>query len=116
VESYSAYLVGGPGLVNGGEEFVPDIGDTRIGIVPALRGDYGTAWVCYISVPAPPTQARGQDKERKNHQNGQVPVSRCFSLGKLFHIYPVSLFLIGDHCLRSTVAPSIYQEGCWNRA
>ena len=106
----------GPGLVDGGEELVPDVGDTRIRIVPDLRRDYGTAWGGYISVPAPSTAARGQEKERKNRQDGKVHVKRCFYMDNVFHADPVSLIRIGDHRFRSTGVPILFQVGCGNRA
>jgi hypothetical protein len=109
--SIPAYLSSGPGLVDGGEELVPDVGDTRIGIVPDLRRDYGTARVGYISVPVPPTPARGQEKDRKNRQDGQAPVNQCFSREKIFHVDPVFLFRIGDHRFRSEGAPTFVKEG-----
>ena len=108
--STPAYLVDGPGLVDGGEERVPDIGGTRIGIVPPLRRDYGTARVGYISVSAPPTRARGQEKEREDRQDGQVPVTCCFSKEKLFHVDPGFPFRIGDRRFRSEGAPTLFQE------
>ena len=103
-------------MIDGGEELAPNVGDTRTGIVPASPRDYGTAWVGYISVPAPPIHARGQDKEQKNRQDGQVPAKRCFSMGNIFHIDPVFLFRIGDHRFRSAGDPPFFQGGCWNRA
>jgi hypothetical protein len=53
--------VDGPGLVDGGEELVPDVGDTRIG-----------------NIPAQPMHACGQDKLRKNRQEGQEDRKRYF--------------------------------------
>src|SRR5512141_2527877 len=97
VGSIPAYLLDGPGPIDGGEELAPDVGDTPIGIAPASRRGYGTVRVGYVSVPAPPIHARGQGKKRKSHQDGQVPIKLYFSLEKLFHVDPVSLFLIGDH-------------------
>ena len=110
VGSIPAYLLDGPGPIDGGEELAPDVGDTRIGIAPASRRGYGTARVGYVSVSAPPIHACGQDKKRKNHQDGQVPVKLYFSFKKFFHVAPVSLFLIGDHRFCSAGAPSSFME------
>jgi hypothetical protein len=110
VGSIPAYPLDGPGTIDGGEELAPDVGDTRIGIVPASRRSYGTARVGYVSVPAPPIRAGGQDKERKNRQDGQVPAKRCFSKGKIIHIDHVFLFRIGDHRFRSAGAPTCFKE------
>lgn len=92
--STPAYLADGPGLVDGGEEFVPDVGDARIGIVPDLRRDYGTVLAGYISVPARSTEARGQEKERENRQNGQAPIRFCFYKEIIYHVCAGSLFRI----------------------
>src|SRR5512141_213019 len=92
IGSIPAYPLDGPGPIDGGEELVPNVGDTRIGIVPASRRDYGTAWVGYVSVPAPPIPARGQDKKQQNRQDGQVPVTLRFSLKNLFPVATVPPF------------------------
>ena len=76
VRGIPADLLDGPGPIDGVEELSPDVGDTRTGILPDARRDYGTAPGGYISVPTPPIRARGQEKERKNRQDGQKPASR----------------------------------------
>jgi hypothetical protein len=75
VGSIPADLLDGPGLVDGGEELAPDVGDTRTGMVPA-----------------PSIHACGQAKERKNRQDGQVLATRWFSREKNFHVDSVFHF------------------------
>jgi hypothetical protein len=64
--------------------------------------DYGTARVGYISVPA---HAPGQDKERKDRQDGQIHANIYFSREKRFHVDPVFLCRIGDPRFRSAGVP-----------